>query len=63
MNLIHGIETVIDMIASDAIIKEYANNFRIWPETICQALNLFGCAFMIGWFFDEDPTSTKLLKY
>ena len=39
INLLMLLETIGD-IAVSGIIKAYRYNFRIWPETLCQLLNL-----------------------
>ena len=62
-NLIFGLELLIDLIVGDSFIKSYSNNFRMWPETICQILNVFATAMFLGFFFDQSQSNFKLLKY
>ena len=44
-----GIEMISDMIVSGPL-KAYGYHFRIWPETLCQILNIPA----IFWYFRAD---------
>lgn len=56
------IELLLDLCSAGFWKIAYATNFRLWPETLCQILNLFA----IGFFILEligDVTYLKVIKY
>ena len=60
INIIMGIEMVSDMIVSGPF-KAYTYHFRIWPETLCQILNV---PAMIWYFkaYDDYERLNKTVK-
>ncbi len=41
INFLFLIEMFVDIFLSASIAKAYSRKFRIWPETVCQFLNLY----------------------
>ena len=40
INLLFLFEMIVDLVSHKSIKKAYSRQFRLWPETICQILNI-----------------------
>src|SRR6056300_313678 len=55
------VELITDWIVS-GIIKAYSRKFRIWPETICQIMNIIGMFRFLNNDLEEDTQIVKLFE-
>lgn len=53
---------MIDLFTATSVKNAFSGNFRLWPETLCQILNVWAIGFFIL-YTTGDVAYLKVLKY
>jgi len=62
INFVFLVEVLIDLFTATSAKSAYSGQFRLWPETVCQILNIYAIGFFIL-YTTGDVSYLKVLKY
>ena len=56
------VELVVDLFTAGSLPVAFGTKFRLWPESICQLLNMYAIGFLCIYFIYTESL-LKTLKY